>query len=272
MSVLARLPHEQEVGDFQADGVVLLPGLVSDKWVSNLGRAIESDAKNASYSADRLFFDGMMGRQRNACFSEYCQESDLPHASAKILKAKKINLLYDQYLVKEPGGSVSQGKTRWHHDQTYWPIRGDQIVTLWLALDCIDDSTGRVEFVKGSHRWPDFYQPEGLTEGDYQYARNPDYKPVPDIDSERDKHQIVSWDMEPGDVLAFHGRTLHGAKGNQNPVRRRRAVAIRYTGEDVTYYNGPGSFSGLLNPNLDNGDPLDSDTFPVVWELEKNPN
>lgn len=268
MTILNRLPSIAEINSYKECGVELLPGIVSDDCVTQIRNAIEGDLVNASWSADRLFCDGMMMWKRNSVFSEYCLDSELPEAAAVLMNANKVNLLYDQYLVKEPGGTATVGKTKWHHDQPYWPIRGDQIVTLWLALDNIDDSTGRVEFVAGTHKSRDLYQPEGLTESDYEYSKNPDYGPIPNIDACRDDYEIKSWDMSPGDIVAFHGRTIHGAKGNQNPTRRRRALAIRYVGEDVTYYDGPGSYEGLRSVDLTNGGSLDGDQFPVVWRAK----
>ena len=45
-----------------------------------------------------------------------------------------------------------------HHDITYWSVAGEQIVTLWLALDNVTDETGAVEYVKGSHRWGEHFR------------------------------------------------------------------------------------------------------------------
>ena len=36
-------------------------------------------------------------------FARYCEDSPLPGIAAKFLKTDKVNLLYDQLFVKEPG-------------------------------------------------------------------------------------------------------------------------------------------------------------------------
>ena len=38
--------------------------------------------------------------------------------------------------------------------------------------------------------------------------------------------------MQPGDAVAFHYRTLHGARGNFTD-RRRRAFSLRFVGDDA---------------------------------------
>ena len=70
-------------------------------------------------------------------------------AAGRVMGASESTLIFDQLLVKEPGTST---ETLWHHDITYWSVAGEQIVTLWLALDDVTDETGAVEYIKGSHR------------------------------------------------------------------------------------------------------------------------
>ena len=81
--------------------------------------------------------------------------------SARVMGASKVNFFYDQLLVKEPG---TRERTPWHHDQPYYPIDGEQIVSLWLPLDPVDRATC-VEYVKGSHRWGRWFQPKYFRQG-----------------------------------------------------------------------------------------------------------
>ena len=74
-------------------------------------------------------------------------------------------------------------------------------------------------------------------------AEDPRFEPMPDIDAERDRHVFLSWDMAPGDVIAFHARTVHGAPGNAQADRRRRAYATRWLGADARYAERPGTVS-----------------------------
>ena len=106
MNLLNRQPTRSEVHDYRRDGVVHIHGAVALEWVEQIKSAIESDLPNANYGSDRLFCDGMMMWQRDPIFKAYSHDSHLAEAAAKLMGARKINLLYDQYLVKEPGGSA----------------------------------------------------------------------------------------------------------------------------------------------------------------------
>lgn len=83
---------------------------------------------------------------------------------------------------------------------------------------------------------------------------NPDFEDVPNIEGNRDDYDIVGWDMQLGDVVAFHSMILHWSGANKSNTARRRAYAIRWLGDDVTFdprkYTSPflvslGQASGL---------------------------
>ena len=52
--------------------------------------------------------------------------------------------------------------------------------------------------------------------------------------AERDKWDIVSWAVEPGDILIFHTAMLHGG-GPTHLGQRRRTLSLRFFGDDAIY-------------------------------------
>ena len=96
-------------------------------------------------------------------------------------------------------------------------------------------------------------------------VEDPRFEPLPDIDAERGSHAFLAWDMEPGDVVAFHALTLHGASGNLSSSRRRRAWATRWCGADARYAARVGQISPPIEGHgLKPGDPLACEMFPRV--------
>ena len=94
---------------------------------------------------------------------------------------------------------------------------------------------------------------------------------VPDIDAVRDQHEIVSFDIEPGDVIAFHYRTLHSAPGTAGRTSsRRRAVSFRYLGGDARFATRPWLHSPPYEP-ITPGEPLDDERFPRVTATREPP-
>ena len=98
---------------------------------------------------------------------------------------------------------------------------------------------------------------------------------IPDINANRDNYDIRSWELEPGDAIAFHFLTVHGAPPNRSENLRRRGFAARWLGDDATY----AVRSGIISPpfpglekKLNEGDPMKTDEFPLVWKDSKSLN
>jgi len=164
--------------------------------------------------------------------------------------------------VKEPG---TLNPTRWHSDQPYWPIKGQQILSFWLSLDPVDKASGALEFVRGSHRWNRWFQPEAFGEGSgAEYERNPDFEPMPDIEGNRGEFDIISWDLQPGDLYVFQGMAVHGVSGNRSTSRRRRGYTVRYIGDDIRYDQRKGLSLPICNEHMSHGDRLAGPQYPQV--------
>ena len=260
---------QSDIDAFNDDGVVALRSVIKPQQLEKLAAAIEDDIQQPGpfyhgYESDEGMFHGNLRLwETHPGFRDICINSELPAIAQTFFGSTKINLLYDQLFVKE--AAMGQ-RTRWHNDQPYWPVRGWQVLSLWIALDKTTAENGRLEFIRGSHRWDRWFQPEtfGKTEAINQYERNSDFEDIPDIEADRASYDIVSWDLEPGDVYLFHAMTVHGAGGNTLANRRRRGYTVRYIGDDVVYDLRPGLSQPLVCDQLVPGQPLDSDRYPVL--------
>ena len=264
--------NRQVVKQYTKDGVAIVRDCISKDWLTVLRKAVEKDIQDPgpyihSYESDDgqgRFHGNLRLWETHSGFRNFCLNSPLPELAAELLGSAKVNLLYDQLFVKEPG---TPNRTRWHNDQPYRAMRGWQVLTFWIALDPVNRDSGALEFLRGSHRWNRWFQPESFGRGPTiePYEKNADYEPTPDIEQRRDSYDIISWDLSPGDVYVFHALTIHGAGGNLTTDVRRRGYAVRYTGDDVVYCTRPGTNKSLRSSEHADGDPLDSSQHPVVW-------
>tara|TARA_B000000477_G_scaffold115878_1_gene113253 strand:+ start:45 stop:413 length:369 start_codon:yes stop_codon:yes gene_type:complete len=118
-----------------------------------------------------------------------------------------------------------------------------------------------MKFFAGSHLGP-LYAPKRFQDHEsYDYRG---FSDLPEISELASKHEIRSWEMNPGDVIVFHMRTLHAAGGTAN---RRRAFAARWLGDDAVYATRPGPtsppFPGLEH-ELTPGEPMNHELFPEI--------
>jgi hypothetical protein len=54
------------------------------------------------------------------------------------------------------------------------------------------------------------------------------------IEAEKARWPTISWAVEPGDVIFFHFKTLHGGAATR-PGQRRRTLTLRFFGERTHY-------------------------------------
>lgn len=263
----ARAISKEEISTFQNDGIVCLRGLFNADWIFRLREAAEicmqspgelhAELAEERRDGGRFFHDTFVWRRNETC-RDFVFNSPAAQVASQLMRASKINIFFDQWLIKEPGTTT---KTPWHHDVTYWPVQGDQLCTLWLALDPVTADTGAVEYIKGSHRWGKKFRPASFGKGN-QYTE--DIPNVPDIDSARDTFDIVQFDLEPGDCTVHHGLTVHSAPGNLSASLRRRAHTSRWAGDDVVFHPREGLQEMPAMPDIPAGGSIDSELWPRV--------
>ncbi len=258
------------VEEFQRDGVLLLTGVFGD-WIETLRRGVEFNMANPGPWGREYLETGQSGR----FFGDYCNwdrideyrcflfESPAGEIAAALMQSGSARVFHEHVLVKEPG---TDKITPWHHDQPYYCVDGFQVCSLWIPLDPVPRETCP-EFIAGSHRWGRWFLPRKFSGIDYERDGD-DLESVPDIDADRAAYDIRSWALEPGDAIAFHFLTLHGAPSNLSATQRRRGFAARFLGDDAVYARRSGEVSPPfpgLEQRLQPGEPMRGDEFPLVY-------
>ena len=263
------MPHplltQDQIEAFQRDGAVLVKGLFKDH-VETIRAGIERNmAEPGPYAAENLkegeggrFFDDYCNWTRISEFEEVIRNSPAAAVAADLMGSERVQVFHDHVLVKEPGTSKP---TPWHQDGPYYFVDGIQNVSFWSPVDPVKQASLRC--VAGSHAWEKPVLPtRWLAESSF-YPEDDKYMPVPDPDAEG--MTILEWDMEPGDAVAFHFGTLHGARGNTTETRRR-AFSLRLVGDDARYVERPGPTSPPFpGHDMKPGQVLREDWFPVIY-------
>jgi ectoine hydroxylase-related dioxygenase (phytanoyl-CoA dioxygenase family) len=255
---------EEEINTYNSDGAVLLRGMFSADWMVYLRAAMDdvraNPGKNARLwqhdSRQSEFYEEPDVASRTKGFKDFVCDSPMAQIAASLMQSTTARCVYDQVFIKQPG--TVRG-THWHHDAPYFPARGEQVCVAWMPMEHLSKQNS-LECLKGSHQSGQLYR----------FAEEV-HKPImhlpttPPIAANRDDYDILTWEFEPGDVLLFHIRTLHGSSSHNNVSERRRALSTRWAGDDVRY-TLKDRFSALnFKPDLQEGDPLDDPRFPLVW-------
>ena len=218
---------QKEIEAFRRDGVICLRQLYSPAWIEALSSELDKVGSLEPGGGTRIK-SGVFEWLIRDTIRDFILFGPTAKPVAQALGTTRLNSFGDQTFIKD---GMLMEPTPWHHDATFFPIAGDQIASVWTAMDPVTTDGSALEFVAGSHRWSNRYKAIGIGGTDYSTRELED---VPDIESHRADYDIISWALKPGDALLFHGFTLHGSRGNSTR-QRRRAIATRWTGENVTY-------------------------------------
>ena len=280
---------EDHIRTYEKDGVVVVRGAISMDWVEYMREAMERVLDKPGPTGGDVNRDGK-GRfafetfpwLHDEGFKRLTRESPLGEIAGRIMRSSKTNLLYDFYFDKEPH---TPHPTSWHQDLPGVCCHGTQVAGTWMPLDVVTYDSGAVEYIRASHKWGRWYGMKYDTKDSPEdYANNyivlPEEDTVdpekwgehielsPDFEAERDQHDIVSFDTEPGDVIVNHLLMMHGAPGNKTD-RRRRAVGGRWVGDDAVFARRSGTHNVNIPAAVDlkDGDPFPPDhpLFPQVW-------
>jgi hypothetical protein len=258
---LSQLTRAAECGDQQllqeqSHGQHNVAGIV--EYIKMSGKPFLFDGAERS-EGSFLLDTGIAARQR--AFRRFTQSGPGPEIAAALLGSDRVNFFGDQIFVKEPG---TRERTAFHQDATYFEIEGDQCCVAWIPVDPVTRETGAMMYVRGSHRDGKLYQPNVfVSQTPLPGAQG---EPLPDIEGHMGDYDLVHFDVEPGDVIVHHYRTIHGAGGNLSRYQVRRAASLRYCGDDIRFETRPWAPKQLHHTQrLNDGDPLSGPDFPLVW-------
>ena len=283
---LSRSLSEAEIRTFDQDGVVCVKGMFDRDWIERMQKAVDNVLDRPSARGSDLKPESSFGRFAydnylwtfDDDFRAMAFDSPIGELAAAILPSRRISVVFDFILVKEPN---TPAPTVWHQDIPANPCEGTQTCGLWFSLDHVTADSGAVEWVRGSHRWGRRFEaattgdpsPHGYLTGfgaetDGELLVEDQVEPVPDVGRHRADYDIVTFDTDPGDCLISSLSMLHAAPGNSTD-RRRRAFGYRFAGDDATYAvrNSPRSIKPVRDPGLRHGDPFPAQREHPVFPI-----
>lgn len=230
-----------EAEQFARDGFLIRRGLLPAELVQDLINCIdtslnpplapvefEADVHYPGAPASRWSEGGQTPRRllhafgRDPLFRQ-CGAHPLVVSTLKtLMHSDELRLSQNHHncvMTKHPGFS---SLTSWHQDIRYWRFDRAELVSVWSALGTEDQNNGCLLVIPGSHTLD-------LDPGRFDAAlflRD-------DIEqNEALLASAVPVELEAGDVLFFHSRTLHAAGQNHSSTIKRSIVFTYHTADN----------------------------------------
>lgn len=266
-----------EIDTFRRDGVVRLRQAFAPEWIDMLRDAIDQSMVNPSGNFTRHtkdpnapgYFEDFWSWSRYPGFEQFVRRSPVAPLAADLLGAQKINLVMDNWFLREAG---STSRPPFHHDISYFDFTGRMCV-LWLPLEPVSKANG-LTFVKGSHLWNKLFLRTRFADGHQTGGRITEvngerYEPTPDIEADAEAYDLIQFDLDLGDCLYFDMRTLHGGLSSVTPSETLRRYTLRMTAEDgMIRYRGDWAIEErrmIEAAGYKDGDRIEGDFFPKLW-------
>lgn len=151
-------------------------------------------------------------------FRDYHQNVPCWRDLAETLLGEPVTGAAPEWFNKPPG---TNHPTPPHQDNYYFNLAPPNVLTIWLALDPVDEENGCLRYVPGSHKFG--FRPHsrsnvlGFSQG------ISDYGPA-------DYAAEILAPLQPGDAVVHHGDTIHRADPNRSTTRHRRSFAMVWKG------------------------------------------
>ena len=250
------------------DGVVHIPGALDPAALAAAEAAwtwsVENPGPLASNirtrGSDATFYQDLYNPKVLTGYRAMLEASPLSGIVAGLWGRGPVWFMYEQVFLKE-GGEAR--RTPWHQDSSYLAIAGEHLAVAWITFDRVARADS-LEFVKGSHRGR-LYNGSRFDLDDDTLPTHPNSSlpRLPDIERDRGAWDIVSWAVEPGDLIVFHPKMLHGGAPTHEG-QRRRTLTLRYFGEDAVYdprEGGAGPRVEGFHQRMKAGDPFRDPAF-----------
>lgn len=273
----------EQVSAYDRDGFILMEGVFDADWIALLDEGLSRSRANPTdrgHVWDRdeaqreMYYDTFAWRGVPE-YRQFVENSPCAELAGRLMGSERVNFFFEAVFCRTAG---TRFRTPWHQDEPYWSVDGFQTCTAWMPLVPVTAQSA-LSVVPGSHRWgkrflqTDFgqFNPDGRAKVPHSdFSSIAGGEPMPDIDGDAGTYRPTSYDMEPGDVLVFNGRTIHGGSGLLADDRDLRVFTSKWCGDDVRvafkdWGMDPDYSEEMTAAGLRPGDALDTELYPELW-------
>jgi len=208
---------------------------------------------NESTSPDHILFHALGAWRITPGFHDLLWNPAFTIPASQLLGGP-VRFWHDQLFCKPAhhGGAVA-----WHQDYSYW-TRTQPLahLTCWIGLDDSTRENGCLQYIPGSHRWPDL--PITGLAGDMEAiygVLNPEQRQQFDA--------AVPVELKKGEASFHHPRMVHGSFANHSALARQ-ATVVNVMRDGVCSATNESLLHGV--PVIPAGEKIEGQFFPLLQD------
>lgn len=223
---------EEQIRAFDRDGFIVVRHVAGEeirrRMLSAVREGLERRISPLEYEADLSYPGSPASREasggqtvrrlraahsRGMAFTEWVHGAGLVNRLRQLLSGPIVMPLahHNCVMTKQPRFSSETG---WHQDIRYWSFARPELINAWLALGPERRENGCLRVIPGSHAL--VLERERFDERVFLREDLPENVPL--------IATAVDAELDPGDVLFFHAKTLHSARRNESDQAKYSAV------------------------------------------------
>jgi ectoine hydroxylase-related dioxygenase (phytanoyl-CoA dioxygenase family) len=206
-----------QLKQYRDDGCVFLGRILDDRTLAEL-REEEARFRGHADPKELTIFRSQVSHYSEK-MRRFCTQGEHVRLLSQLI-GPNVALWFNQFVTKRPDAASGKSEFPWHQDNGYVAIEPATNVTIWIALDDVDERNGCVWIVPGSHK-------QGLLPHKPKSADN--WHLLVPVEGDG-----IPAPMKAGEAVAFTGLTLHRSKLNHTD-QLRRTFFIEYADAESTY-------------------------------------
>ena len=221
-----RATSEEQIAAFQADGYLHLPRYLDESALDATKQTLKKVMnKINTFRNEEIYYEDKADptslkqiqhlENKDDFFQQLISTGTVYELAQELLQEEPIpkNI---QYFNKPPKtGSATPA----HQDGYYFMLKPCRALTMWLALEEVDESNGCISYVRASHQ-------QGLRE--HQRTKTLGFSQgITDFPRPDEEERMVKIKAQPGDLLIHDAMTIHLADKNCSS-RSRKAIGFIY--------------------------------------------
>jgi ectoine hydroxylase-related dioxygenase (phytanoyl-CoA dioxygenase family) len=234
-----RILSDAQLADYHRDGFVTLPDAFDKDLLARLvatteqlfeqGRTLTAKTRHYDLEPSHTHANPRIRRissptELDDVYIEAAFESTLGDIAADLVGGP-VKFYHSKINFKLPQGGAEIG---WHQDWPVFPHTNANLVAISVPLNPSRAGNGCLQTIPGSHK-----------AGARSHWENGQYKLNCNASmTEEDLRHVVDNELDPGDIVAHHGLSVHGSSQNRS-AEMRTTYIIQYAAADAFAYTAP---------------------------------